>query len=79
MTCDDKTSVVEANHVNHRKFLLATVKFTLKVRKVNVITCTQKYRNSIAASTAPFTIVPHTINQEPIRLARRKGNFSEAP
>ena len=38
--CNGKTSVAVADRVMHRKGLQATITFYLKVRGVNIITCT---------------------------------------
>ena len=40
VTCDDETSVAASERVIYRKSLQATIAFSLKVRWVNVITCT---------------------------------------
>ena len=40
VTCNDKTYVATSERVTHRKYLQSTVTFPLKIRGVNVITCT---------------------------------------
>ena len=61
VTYDDKTSVAAAERVTHRKCLQETLTFSLEDRGFNVITCTLKSRNSVAASNVPVTVVPRTL------------------
>ena len=53
MMCNDETAIATAERVTLIKGLQSTITFSLKVRGVNVIACTLKLRDSVAASNVP--------------------------
>ena len=63
--CDYESSGYSDKSVTYVKGLRETITFILKVRGVNILTCTQKSRNYVTDSTVPVTIVPRMISQEP--------------
>ena len=70
VTCDDKASVSAAKPMMYEEGQRSANVF-LEVRGGgSIITNTQKQRNSVAANTAPVTIVPRKVSQEPVFLAR---------
>ena len=53
------------------------IAFSLKVRRGNIITCTLKIKNSIAANTVPVIVVPRTFIQTPLFLVHSIRHWSD--
>ena len=69
MPCNDKNSFAADKCVAYIEGFNIDVAFYLKVGGGNIITCSLKTRNSVAAKTVPATVVPRMFIQEPVFLA----------
>ena len=61
VTCDDETSVSAYERVIYIKGLQATIAYYVKVRWVNVITCTYYLQNSVTAIHVLVIVVLYTL------------------
>ena len=78
VTFDDNSSVAAANSVIHGEVRRASVALFFKVRRGNIILRAQKNKNYVAANNVPVTVVPHTVSQEHVFLARKTRQWSVA-
>ena len=70
VTCNDEASFSSAKCVTYIGVCATVFAFYLKVSGDNIIMCTLKSQNYVAANTVPGTVVPHTFSQVPVFLAR---------
>ena len=61
--CDDKASFAADKYLMYINGCARDFAFALDGREGNIITCTQKTRNLVAANTVPVTVVLRTFSQ----------------